>query len=169
MQTTLSLRVPQLILQNIIGTFGYFGAARDYLSYDLSTVASKYSVDSNGDGAISLQSEKNTGLSINAAKRQLGAAGQDVDFVFEAMDAFLKGRHLISTEAGNAELLRAQAVRALGAFLGQTIAATTIHYINKTVKELGEWGTDAYLFKDHVKFWGEMKVCSSIPIFPVPS
>ena len=86
----------------------------------------------------------------------MGAAGQDVDFVFEAMDAFLKGRHLISTEAGNAELLRAQAVRALGAW-EQTIAATTIHYINKTVKELGEWGTDAYLFKDHVKFWGEMK------------
>lgn len=136
--------------------FGYFGAARDYLLYDLKDIQAGYSRDTNKDGAIAILAEKNQGISINAAKRTLGAKEQDVNFVFEAGDAFIKGRYLMSQTDGDPTLVRAQAMRALGAW-EKTLAASTIHYINKTISEMQSYGSPYYLFTNHAKYWSEMK------------
>ena len=137
--------------------FGYYGSARDYLNYQAIDIAKGLSIDTDGNGKINMMSEKNYGLSINAAKHELGAAGKDVSLVFESGDAFIKGRHLIAQGNDSLKpLIRAQAIRALAAW-EKTIAASVIHYINKTMSEMSQWGTDEYLFKDHAKYWSEMK------------
>jgi hypothetical protein len=137
--------------------FGYFGGARDYKLYNDSELRSKVSFDTNGDGFISALSEYNTGLATNFGRMDLTAADQDVDFSGTAINAFLKGRHLITQKpAGYKDYVVAQGQVALGAW-ERTFAALTIHYINYTLWQYSIYGTDQYLFTNFAKFWGEMK------------
>lgn len=137
--------------------FGYFGAARDYKNYTDLQTRTKVSIDTNNDGYISILTERNQGIAPNAARMDLTAADQSLDLSAQAMDAFLKGRHLITQKPeGYLPFVVAQAQVALNAW-EKTLAGVTIHYINTTVKEYKEYGTSEYLYKDFVKFWGEMK------------
>ncbi|NRA66909.1 MAG: DUF4856 domain-containing protein [Pseudobacteriovorax sp.] len=136
--------------------FGYFGAARDYLAYTDDQIASKGSIDTNGDGSIALLSEKNFGMSVNAAKRDLGST-TGLNLSEAIMTNFLKGRQLIALKPEG----YMDGVKALAKMIAidweKVMAANTIHYINKTISEGNEYGTEDYLYTDHSKFWSEMK------------
>jgi len=137
--------------------FGYFGAARDYLNYSPKQISAGLSKDSDQDGYISILSEKNFGLSLNAARRDMGAPSGTTNLANGAMQAFIRGRALITARPENyLPYVTAEATLALG-YWEQTIAATVIHYINKTHKSLGQYGSQQYLFTDLAKFWSEMK------------
>ncbi|MCB0392165.1 MAG: DUF4856 domain-containing protein, partial [Bdellovibrionales bacterium] len=79
--------------------FGYFGASRNYLNYNDLQIKEGLSIDtvnwgqSKPDGSISMNTEKNFGLSVLAAKRDLGA---DTDFTSDIYNDFYKGRKLIT-------------------------------------------------------------------------
>ncbi len=157
--------------------FGYFGAARDYLSYNDDEIAGKVKddesngslawngqYDTNGDGLIDLTSEKNFGNSVNAAKRDRGSKDNTAatDYSKQAMDAFLMGRKLINDNAGMtlsddqmAELLgyRDIAVTAWE----NAVAGTVIHYINDLQGDLAKIGTDDFSFADTAKHFSELK------------
>lgn len=137
--------------------FGYFGAARDLLSYNDKDVFFKGSIDTDGDGFISLKSEKNLAQGINASRLDVTAADQDLDLSGDIMKAFLKGRALISqAPADYKKYVEAYAQVALTGW-EKTFAGITIHYINKTISEYGAYGSEKYLFTNFAKFWGEMK------------
>jgi hypothetical protein len=137
--------------------FGYFGAARDYLAYTDSEARNKLSRDTDNDGMISILTEYNGGIAPNAARVDLTAADQNLDLNTEIMTAFLQGRELITKKpADYKKYVVAQAQVVLSGW-EKVLAAITIHYINVTLKEYTEYGTQEYLFKDFVKFWGEMK------------
>lgn len=137
--------------------FGYFGAARDYGLYTDAQLRSKVSIDTDGDGFISALTELNTGMATNFARMDITAADQNLDLSKTAMDAFLKGRHLITEKPNDyKDYVIAQAQVALGAW-ERTFAAITIHYINRTLVQYDVYGSDQYLFKSFAKFWGEMK------------
>ncbi len=73
------------------------------------------------------------------------------------MSAVIKGRHLIASRSPQAQAsIQALAQIALGTW-EQTIAASCIHYINKVLNEMQEYNSPAYSFKDHAKFWSELK------------
>ena len=141
--------------------FGYFGASRDYGNLTDETVAgaTPYS-DYSGDNLIDLRSEYNTGASVNAAKRDLGAAtAAATDFTQEAWDAFLDGRQLIA-DAGEtlttAELDQLRAYRdAAVAAWEKAIAASAVHYINDVLQDMN--AGDSYDFETHAKHWSELK------------
>lgn len=156
--------------------FGYFGAARDYGSYSLDDVASGVSLDSfseeetsngfalihvgedNGDALISLQHEKNFGMSVNAAKRDLGS-GEVSQFKERIFNAFLKGRTLIQSRSmtpAKMKVIRAYSVIAISQW-EKLLAANTIHYINKTVKDYRNYGTPEFSFASFFKHFSEMK------------
>ncbi|MCF2907999.1 DUF4856 domain-containing protein [Pseudoalteromonas sp. DL2-H2.2] len=163
--------------------FGYFGAARNYMNYEDIEIAgkggrdgfSKGYNDANADGKINFNSEYNFGNSTNAAKRDLGTADKTnpTDLTKEAFEAFYAGRKLISTTEGavKVEELEVHANKALLAW-EKAIAATVVHYINDTHKDLErlafelegkheekyegeEYG--ASHFTDLAKHWSEMK------------
>lgn len=141
--------------------FGYFGAARDYLSYPVEAIAAKQSIDQNQDGQISLLSEKNYGAAVYAAKRKLGASNEInaelLDFTNLSMSYFLKGRHLIS--AGNPEYIpyvKAYATLALDQW-ERLLAASSIHYINAYLAELNAYESESYRFFELSKLWSEAK------------
>ncbi|OUR96951.1 hypothetical protein A9Q84_11485 [Halobacteriovorax marinus] len=139
--------------------FGYFGAARDYLLYSDLEIAKKLSKDTNGDGEISLLSEKNQGLSANFARMDLiaKANGYTMDLSASTMKAFTAGRNLITKKPANyKKYVVAQAQVALSNW-ERTLGALTVHYINSTLIQMNDFGTSKYLFKNHVKFWSEMK------------
>jgi hypothetical protein len=159
--------------------FGYFGAARNYMTYEDVEIAGKggrdgfntgYN-DANGDGKIDLNSEYNFGNSTNAAKRDLGTADNTspTDFTKEAYEAFFEGRKLISSSEGavNVQELEVHANKALLAW-EKAIAATVVHYINDTQKDLDSLVAELSktpvdndevlaVFKDLAKHWSEMK------------
>ena len=136
--------------------FGYFGAAVDYKLYTHKQIKSKLSRDTNNDGDISIESEMNLGLAVNSAKRDLGAKVK-TNFKNEAIDAFLQARHLITQKPeGYRNYVIANANIALGAW-EKTIASSAVHYINKTVKEMNEYGTEDYLYTNFAKYWSELK------------
>ena len=135
--------------------FGYFGAARDYLDYSDTEIVSGGSRDADGNGRISLLKEVNFPFAKNGAKRDLGVAG--LDLTKDTMTPFLQGRSLISQKpAGYKQAIDQLAADAVGAW-ERIIAATVIHYINKTVMITGEYQGPGYLFKNHAKYWSEMK------------
>lgn len=159
--------------------FGYFGAARDYASYTDEEIAGKGGrserqhgyFDADGNGLIDVGSELNLGHALNAAKRDLSAAGKNPDFDLtrDAFDAFVQGRTLISNAQGDLnddDFAKLQKLRddALGAW-EKAIAATIVHYINDTLADMAAFGTDCendaqndcYRFLDHAKHWSEMK------------
>jgi len=156
--------------------FGYFGAARDYLSYNDNEISGKVSTDedgradwngqhdTDGDGAIDLMSEKNFGNSVNAAKRDRGSKGNanSTDYTKQAMDAFLMGRKLINDNAGmaltddqNAQLLTYRD-SALDAW-ERGVVATVIHYINDLDADLAKVGTDEFDYATTAKHFSELK------------
>ncbi|MEO0322859.1 MAG: DUF4856 domain-containing protein [Myxococcota bacterium] len=147
--------------------FGYFGAPRDYADYSDEELAGaggradwQGQHDTNGDGAIDLESEFVWGAASNAAKRDLGSAS-GTDFTGEAWDGFLRGRALI-TGAGETltdnELAQLQDARdqAVAGWEG-ALAATVVHYINDTLADMDAFGTEGYDFVTHAKHWAEMK------------
>lgn len=141
--------------------FGYFGAARDYLSYTDDELASSTPyMDTDGDEKIDLNSEYNFGNSTNAAKRDLKSAGT-TDLTKDAMEGFLKGRALINANVPN-ELTSAQMTELQGyrtqAVLAweKSISATVIHYINKTIADLNNIN-DGVPTADLAKHWSELK------------
>lgn len=137
--------------------YGYFGAARDFLAYTDLEARTKTSIDTDGSGDISMKTEKNLGMSINSSRIDLTAADQNMDLSNQIMTAFLQGRELITKKpAGYKTYVEAQAQVILTGW-EKTLAGVTIHYINKTIKEYKEYGTQTYLFSDFAKFWGEMK------------
>ncbi|WP_127717220.1 DUF4856 domain-containing protein [Halobacteriovorax sp. HLS] len=139
--------------------FGYFGAARDYNSYTDVQIASKLSIDTNNDGEISVLSELNQGLSTNFSRMDLIAKnyGFEMDLSGNTMTAFIQGRQLITkAPADYKKYVVALANKALGNW-EKTLAAVTIHYINSTISQMDAYGTKAYLFTNHAKFWSEMK------------
>ena len=163
--------------------FGYFGAARDYLSYNDNEIAGKVKVDgeggriawnskydTNADGDIDLFSEFNFGNSVNAAKRDRGSRklldGTDnpnaTDYTKQAMDAFLAGRKLINDNASEGfseaqlEELKVHRDAALTAWeLG--VVGTVIHYINDLNADLEAFGSDEFDFLTMAKHYSELK------------
>ena len=135
--------------------FGYFGAAADFLLYSDKQVAKKLSRDTNGDGSISLLSEKNHGLAPRGAARIDLKIGGDLSS--EIMEAFLAGRQLISKKPeGYRKYAKAYAAVVIGGW-ETTLAGITIHYINATLNAMYAYGTPSYSFMNHAKFWSEMK------------
>jgi hypothetical protein len=143
--------------------FGYFGAARDYGTYDRSVIAgsSPYR-DSDSNGQIDLFSEFNFGASTNAAKRDLGSAASAMtNFVGQADSAFRTGRALIAAagdEVSEDELAAIRVQRDLAVEAWESaLAATIVHYINEVLQDMGRFGTGEYVFLDHAKHWSELK------------
>ncbi len=151
--------------------FGYFGAARDYLSYTDEEIASKGGrdnyqgmYDTDTSGMIDLNSEYNFGHSQNAAKRDLGTASNSMpsDFTEAAMQAFLQGRALINENVG-AELTDAQMASLLEfrdeavANWEYAIAATVVHYVNDVLADYADLGTEDFNYADLAKHWSELK------------
>ncbi|CAH9051064.1 hypothetical protein PSECIP111951_02209 [Pseudoalteromonas holothuriae] len=154
--------------------FGYFGAARNYLSYTDEEVAAKGgrenwqgNNDFNADGKIDLNAEYNFGNSTNAAKRDLGSKDYDAktDYSADAFNAFFAGRKLISdnvgTELTDEQLteLKGYAVAATAAW-EKSISATVVHYINDTIADLEQMKVGTYeadKFVTLAKHWSEMK------------
>jgi hypothetical protein len=161
--------------------FGYFGAARNYMSYTDDEIAGKggrdefkagYN-DANADGKIDFNSEYNFGNSTNAAKRDRGTVNNTnpTNLSKEAFEAFYNGRKLINSTNGalnetQMETLKGHAKDALLAW-EKAIAATVVHYINDTQKdldllaaELAGTAEEEYTSSDFAtlaKHWSEMK------------
>lgn len=137
--------------------YGYFGGARGFGLQTDKQIQSSLSGDLNGDGAISLESEMNLGLSKNFGRVDVLAADQDLDLTKEVMDAFIAGRYLIAqAPAGYEQFVEAYSQVALGAW-EKTLAAVSIIYINLTIKEYEQYGTFEYKYEQFVKYWSEMK------------
>lgn len=151
--------------------FGYFGATRDYLDFSDEEIAKKGGRDdyqgmhdSNKDGAIDFKSEFIFGHASNAAKRDLGTKDnvEPTDFSTAAMEAFLAGRALITSTNAVAltdEQMDELKVHAYNAVLNweKAIAATAVHYINDTLDDYADFGTDSFNFADAAKHWSELK------------
>lgn len=141
--------------------FGYFGAARDYGTWSDDLLAGAAVQDSwEADGAIDLMSEVSWGHATNAGKRDLGAIAP-TDFSGEAWNAFVEGRHLVATadgdlDAGALDDLKAFRDQAVGAWEA-AIAATVVHYLNDTLKDMSAFGTADYDFEGHAEHWSEAK------------
>ncbi len=140
--------------------FGYFGAAKNYMAYDLALFPKKVSIDTDEDGELSLLNEFNHALSINAGKLDYTFAKNGLlkNKVTEAIfSSLVKGRYLIGLNKPEHKVyIESLAAVALGNW-EKTFAGMVIHYINKTIKEMNEYGTAEYLFLDHSKYWSEMK------------
>ncbi|MCB9742182.1 MAG: DUF4856 domain-containing protein [Alphaproteobacteria bacterium] len=141
--------------------FGYFGAARTYGAWSDAEIADTPARDVDGDGQVDLLSEVCLGHSTNAAKRDLGAVVA-TNFTAEAWEGFHGGRRLLNETAGQglseAELSELQGYRdqAVGAWEA-SIAASVVHYLNETLRDMDAIGGEAYSYADHVKHWGELK------------
>lgn len=141
--------------------FGYFGAARDYGTWDDATIASPSYADTyEPDGAIDLLAEYSWGHSQNAAKRDRGSV-VPTDFTRDAWEGFVLGRKLLADttgELGDTELAKLRAYRDQAVLAWErAIAATVVHYVNDVVRDMAAIGTDDYSFADHAKHWSEMK------------
>ena len=189
--TTLISQKPYTVLQHHWDeAYGYFGAARNYLDYDIEMV---YSCEIDGagkkvckqrsldvyrtkkvkdgagdllyldnlegpDGRISLTSEKNFGMSVNAAKRDKSSKGTTT-FMTSIVTPLIKGRHLIqsATEVpGHLEYAQALGVQAMHEW-ERLLAANTIHYINKTLSDYDKFGSADFSFAAFAKHFGELK------------
>lgn len=158
--------------------FAYFGAAKDYSQYSLDDIAGGYSKDSfaesdeeiygevpliyggedYGDGFIALGYEKNLGMAVNAAKRDLGS-GEVSNFKHQIGTSFIKGRAILASKDMNLEkhkMIQAYSVVALSQW-EKLMAANTIHYINKTILDYEKYEKGQFKFHDLAKHFSEMK------------
>ncbi|MGZ5244898.1 MAG: DUF4856 domain-containing protein [Bacteroidia bacterium] len=112
---------------------GYFGAARDYNNYTDAQIINPGEKDSDGNGTINPNSEKNMFFAQTAAKRDVSTAslsGTDkTDFTKIIFDAFLKGRYAIDNKDYAA---RDEAQQTILTNWEKVIAASVIHYVNDT-------------------------------------
>ncbi len=152
--------------------YGYFGAARDYLSYTDDEIAGKggredYATgkhDSDGNTFFDLLSEVNLGNSTNAAKRDRGTASltNPTDFTTAAFTALLNGRKIINDNLG-AELTEEQMTALLVErdivveYWEKSISATAVHYINDLLADLENIDTENYSYSTLAKHWSELK------------
>ncbi len=148
--------------------FGYFGAARDYDEYSDAEICAHSSVDgeprgegyydTDGDGLIDLRSEINFAAAVNAAKRDLGSVDlAPTDYTTAIFDAFVAGRRLISLQPeGYLTDLAAQRDIVVNNW-EKVYAATAVHYINDTLQDMNDFGTEDYSFRNHAKHWSELK------------
>lgn len=159
--------------------FGYFGAARNYLSYSDDELASKVKDDEsngrlafngkndiNADGKIDLLAEYNWGNSTNAGKRDRTGV---TDLSTQAFTAFYNGRKLLSDNAGTT--LTAEHMTELEGYATearlvweQAIVATSIHYINDVLNnddgDIDDIASGDYTHEQYYAFakhWSEMK------------
>ena len=157
--------------------FGYYGAARDNISYtDLEARAKSgrdgwkngyYDTDANG--LINPRSEFNFGNSQNCAKRDVGTASNasPTDLSTEAMNAFLSGRQILSNAANVGSMTAAEELALAGHIKNaalaweKCIAATVIHYINDVSSDMGKFTSGSFAdvknFTDLGKHWSELK------------
>jgi hypothetical protein len=144
--------------------FGYFGSSRDYESYtdtELSASGGNYK-DTNGDGAIDLESEYIFSLASYANKRDLAShVDAPTNFTKEAFDAFLKGRALINGTNGALNVEQMKELKKQRTIIANTwekiIAATMVRYLNGVIVHMNNIGTTAYSFTGHAGQWSEMK------------
>ncbi len=140
--------------------FGYFGATRTYGDWSDADVADVGHLDVDGDGAIDVLSELCFGASVNAAKRDVGAAN-GTDFTAEAFDAFTAGRGILAAAGAGLSPAELQAVQGLRDVAveawEQAMAATLVHYLNEVLADMGTFDTADYDFAAHAKHWSEAK------------
>ncbi len=141
--------------------FGYFGASVGYGSWSDADIAEYEAMDADGNGEIDLLTEVCWGASVNAAKRDAGSS-TGVDLTAEAWEGFHGGRTLLAETAGTE--LTAEQMTELQAHRDQAVsaweaalAATVVHYVNDTLQDMGDMGTEDYSFGDHAKHWSELK------------
>ncbi len=148
--------------------FGYFGVARNFLDYKDEDHKSSKSIDTNKDGKISIHTEKSLGsFSKNASRfdfiseeicKQSGSSQcQPLTLSEDIYNAFYQGRKLITEKTAGYQSQLEELSDIIVTNIEKTIAATTIHYINVTLQEMDQFGTDEYKFISHSKFWSEMK------------
>ncbi len=141
--------------------FGYFGAGRDYGSLTDEHIAdTPYADTLPADGMIDLLTEVTWGHAINASKRDLGAVVA-TDLSADGWNAFVEGRALITNAGGDLDTTEKETLRSLrdqAIFAWEAaIAATVVHYINDTLRDMGTFATADYNFDDHAKHWSELK------------
>jgi hypothetical protein len=143
--------------------FGYFGASRDAATYtsDELTDGTPWR-DSNGDGRIDLRSEMTFSQPVYLARRDLASdAAAPTTFFAQAERAFREGRAIITRADGALEPAELDALRAQRDLVLEAwdagLAATLIHYLNRTLLETSQIGTADYAFLEHAKVWSEMK------------
>jgi Domain of unknown function (DUF4856) len=141
--------------------FGYFGAGRDALGWDLSLLGGDaYSDSFVADGAIDLQSEVSWGVARYAARRD-EASVVPTDFRGDILRGFIEGRAVLAASDGaldTDELADLQAARDRAvAGWEAVLAASAVHYVNETLVDLGRFGTPEYDFVDHAAHWSELK------------
>ncbi|MCY4523303.1 MAG: DUF4856 domain-containing protein [Halobacteriovoraceae bacterium] len=133
--------------------FGYFGAARNFMDYKADE---KGDLDADNNNLINIESEKILGVAKNTIRFDHNASPSE-NLQINSFRAFVQGRYLLGTRpAGYEETTRLLAIIALGEW-EKTIAATVIHYINRTMEQMDSYGTQLYSFKKHAKYWSEMK------------
>ena len=129
--------------------FGYFGASRNFINYK-----GKGDYDEDGDGFIDIYGEKVFGVAGNTVRFDLSANPSE-RLQENSFKAFILGRHLVDSP-GNEVVVQEMATTVLEQW-EKTIAATVIHYLNSTIKQMDVYGTESYSFKKHAKYWAEMK------------
>lgn len=140
--------------------FGYYGATRDFLAHSDQEIADKGYWDTDGDGAIDLNSEYTFSLAGYSAKRDVGAVDA-TDFTTQATEAFLTGRAIITSADGelSADQMAALEEQRDIAVLAweKTMAANVVHYINGTLQLMNDFGSEDYDFLEHATQWSEAK------------
>ena len=133
-------------------SFGYFGAAIDYNTYEGGDDARKSSFDSNEDGFIDYKTEYNFGWATYAAKRDIDCAATctvDNDFTGTIMGAYLEGRTLIYNESPLADI---QAQRTIIVNAWEKLVVSNIIHYAKSVSDKIEAGNVSILHA-----WAEMR------------
>jgi hypothetical protein len=155
--------------------FGYFGAARDYLSYTDEQIADGVVIDTNEDSLADLTREVNMGHAVNCAKRDKKDFG--TNYTKDAFEAFIAGRALLAEAAKTAGPDKENPVALSDDQLDQLedfattaantwelcIAATAVHYINDTIEvidaleEASATVFDVATFEEYAKVWSELR------------
>jgi hypothetical protein len=113
-------------------------------------------LDANHDGKLSAFDEVNFGMSVNAAKRDLGDVEAKSRLAQDTVTALTLGRYLIQQKPqGYEPYMQAFAAVAKGSF-EKVLAASGLHYINENIA-LIDTPLAEYSFKEHAKIWSEMK------------
>jgi hypothetical protein len=84
------------------------------------------------------------------------------DFTADAWEGFYSGRALLSSTAGTElsaeQFTELQGHRDMAVMAWEkSVASTVVHYINDTLQDMNDFGTEDYDFYNHAKHWGEMK------------
>ena len=128
-------------------SFGYFGASLDYGTQDNAT--QKIYNDSDASNSIDYTSEYNFDWAAYAAKRDDCDGCDTGGFAKAIFDAYVMGRHLITTEAALTDI---QAQRTIvSQHWEKVIAANIIHYANSVEADIAAGSSDLN------KHWAEMR------------